>query len=52
MIFSTHFVVDVYKVNDIFPQNGDLVLRTAKDLKGHIVHSLNLAEGENKVQGG
>lgn len=52
VIFSIHFVVDIYKVNYIFPQNGDLVPRTSKDQKSHLVHSLNLTEEENKAQRG
>lgn len=42
MMLSIDFVVDIDTVNDSFPQNGGVALRASKDLKGHLVHSLNL----------
>ena len=52
MIFSRHFVVDAYKINDILPQNKDLISNAAKGLEGHLVQFLNLTEEENKVKRG
>lgn len=52
MIFSRHFVVDAYKINDILPQNKDLISNAAKGLEGRLVQSLNLTEEENKVKRG
>ena len=42
-------MVDAYKINDILPQNKDLISNAAKGLEGHLVQFLNLTEEENKT---
>lgn len=50
VLFSRHFVVDAYKINDILPHNKDLVFNAAKGPETCLVQSLNLTEEENTVK--